>query len=235
MKLLLLLAVALLALAAPAAAQETASEERRTMTVSGEGSVFADNDVARFSLGVTTRRPTAGAALTANSTAMRRVIAAVRAQGVAEQDIRTSVVSLGRTTVRRRRSGPRRVVFVARNAVTVTVRALDSAGAIVDAAVRGGATNVSGPSFGLADPSAVYRDALALAFREARAKADRLAAEAGVRIVGVLAITEGGISTDDSDRGFDEQSGAVGGAPQTPTQPGRSRVTATVAVVFETG
>ncbi len=225
-----LLAAALVA-AAPAAAQQSGdAADERSITVAGDGSLFADNDIAIFRLGVTTRRRTASAALRANSATMRRITSAIRRQGgVLSGDLRTDVVSLDRATVRNKTH------YVARNGVAVTIRELGRAGAIVDAGVRAGATNVYGPEFGLANASAVYRDALALAFADARAKAARLAQEAGLTLGPVLRIRESG--ADD----FDEQSGSGGelreGAALTgrpPISPGRTRVFAGVTVTFAT-
>lgn len=225
------IAAAALVAAAPASAQQAQdAPEERSITVGGEGFLFADNDLATFQLGVTTRRRAAGAALRANSAAMRRIAAAVRARGVAAADIETDVVSLDRTSVRRR------TFFVARNAIAVTIRDLGDAGAVVDAAVRAGATNVYGPSFGLADREAIYRDALALAFADARAKAERLAREAGVALGPVLRIRESGVEDfGDDDEGGGRFDATLQSGGEAPISPGRSRVSAGVTVTFATG
>lgn len=227
----LLLAAALVA-AAPAAAQQSAdAADERSITVAGDGSLFADNDIAIFRLGVTTRRRTASAALRANSATMRRITSAIRAEGgVLDGDIRTDVVSLDRATVRRRTH------YVARNGVVVTIRALSRAGAIVDAGVRAGATNVYGPEFGLADASAVYRNALGLAFADARAKAGRLAQEAGLTLGPVLRIRESGVDEfGDEASGGGELREAAQLTARPPISPGRTRVSAGVTVTFATG
>lgn len=226
----LLTLAAALAAAAPASAQQAGDDAgERSITVSGDGAVFADNDIAVFRLSVTTRRRTARAALRANSRTMRRITAAVRARGVAPVDIRTDVVSLDRASVRHR------VHFVARNGVAVTIRQLARAGSIVDVGVRAGATNVYGPDFGLADPSAIYRDALALAFADARTKAERLAREAGVTLGPVLRIRESGTDDFGDDESGGGRSNLEQGSAQAPISPGRTRVFAGVTVTFATG
>lgn len=227
------LLIAALAAAPPASAQDSGdSPPERSITVSGSASLFADNDIATFSIGVTTRRSTAGAALSANSVVMRSVRGAVRNAGVEPRDLQTAVVSLSRRTVGPRKR--RRTVYVATNRVSVTIRDLDRAGEIVDAAVGAGATSVFGPDFGLADPQALYRDALSLAFADARAKAERLAREAGLTLGPALRIQESGLRED----GFDESAQADGGAGRPVQSPpisrGRSSVSADVLVVFAT-
>ncbi|HEV2813371.1 MAG TPA: SIMPL domain-containing protein [Solirubrobacteraceae bacterium] len=229
------LLIAALVAAPPAAAQQAADDRppERSITVSGAGGVFADNDIATFSLGVSTRRTSAREALRSNSFAMRRIRGAVRDVGIEPKDLETSVVSLSRRTV-----GPpkrRRTVYVARNAVTVTIRDLDRAGDVVDAAVRAGATSVFGPEFGLADPQGLYREALGLAFADARAKAERLAREAGLTLGPALRIQESGAEEFDRSQpaqGGEEESPATVGAP--PVSRGRTRITADVVVVFAT-
>lgn len=228
------LLIAALAAAPPASAQESGdSPPERSITVSGSASLFADNDVATFSLGVTTRRSTAGAALSANSIRMRSVRGAVRNAGVEPRDLETSVVSLSRRVVGPRKR--RRTVYVATNRVIATIRDLDRAGEIVDAAVGAGATSVFGPEFGLADPQALYRDALGLAFLDARAKAERLAREAGLTLGPALRIQESGLREGSFDESAQSDGGAGGRVGAPPVSRGRSRVSADVLVVFATG
>jgi len=236
-KLALLAAVTLLACTAPVAVSVAVAQQQqpspppeRGISVVGEAESFADNDVGTFRFGVSARRRTPGAALRAVGAAVQRVIGSARASGVARQDVQTDVVSLARVRVRR----TRRVEYVARNAVRVTVRQLADAGTVVDRAVGAGATGVDGPEFGVADAREIYRRTLAEAFAEARRKAERLAAEAGVALGAPLRIRESGFSEDDGGR--DE---SAAGSPQnalgevgTPVAPGRTRITAAVAVTF---
>jgi uncharacterized protein len=221
----LLALVAALAVAAPASAQESQDDRpyERSITVGGDGAMVAENDIALFRFGVTSRRRTAGGALRANSAVMRRITAAIRARGVQPADIRTDIVSLDRAVVRRRTH------YVARNGVSVTIRDLEQAGAIVDAGVRGGATNVYGPEFGVSNADALYRDALGLALADARTKAERMARESGVVLGPVLRIREGSSDFDDGNR---FASGGGDDSAQTPIAPGRSQVSASVTVTF---
>ena len=60
----------------------------------------------------------------------------------------------------------------------------------MDDAVAAGATTIQGISFRLDDPKNVEAQARQLAMTDARAKADALAAAAGVSVKGVASITE---------------------------------------------
>src|SRR4051794_9128457 len=66
----------------------------RTITVTGMGRVTLVPDVADLRLGVNITRPTAAEARDEAATAMTKVVAAIRAAGVADRDIATSTLSL---------------------------------------------------------------------------------------------------------------------------------------------
>jgi uncharacterized protein len=72
------------------------------------------------------------------------------------------------------------------------VRELGSVGEVIDGSLRAGATSLDGLAFQVADPSAPETAARTAAVADARAKADVLAAAAGIRIAGVADIVEGG-------------------------------------------
>jgi uncharacterized protein YggE len=227
----LVLALIVVAFAAsPAEAQITVHG------ISVDGAAFRQvpNDTGRFSAAVSARRQTAARALSATARATRRVLAAQRALGVARADLRTGSVTVRKVVRRDPRTG--RVHFVgydAANRVRVTVRDLSELGEAIDAAVSAGATAISSLTLFPADTQAVYREVLGEAFDDARAKAELLAARAGVTLGPALFIDEG------SDESFGESFGGGGGeavpeSDRTPVRPGTSRVEAFVSVLFET-
>jgi hypothetical protein len=232
----LVLAFALV-LASPAAAQQSEGNgTERGITVVGEATGFADNDIAQFRFGVTVRRRSATRALRAASAVQRRVIGRLRASGVAAADIQSDVISVSRTA--RPRERPRRGRFLARNAIAVTIRRVDRAGQLVATAVRAGATSVDGPRFSVSDLEGAYRRVLGLAFADARAKAERLAAEAGVALGPAVRIVERrAIESDDlfsaSSGGDDEGRALEVSAPR--VEAGRTEIEAGVVVTFATG
>src|SRR5437868_8528483 len=166
MKLLATAAIAavLLAGGAEAATAPTTS----TVTVSGTGTVTAVPDQASFSFTVQTRATTAAAALGKNATTTRAVIAAVEDAGVPEANIQTSQVSLDPVTSN---DGASIIAFTASDTIDVTKLAIAKAGAVVDAAVGAGATNVYGPSLALSSQDAIYAKALKAAVAQAKTKA----------------------------------------------------------------
>ncbi len=210
----------------------SAQAPARTISVAGDASLTAANDTARVGFGVEGRGPTALVALRRSSARLRRVISALRGLGVADRDLRTGRVSVSR---RRDRRGRKLPGYIARGGVSAVVRDVKQTGAVVETGVNSGATSVSGPTFFIDDPQALLRRALVLAFRDARSKAEELAAEAGLTLGGAVRIRESTfVGSDDDFFSDDEAGGAPESAPRpAPTRPGRSRVFGTVYVVFE--
>src|SRR5438477_929001 len=133
---LLAAAVAFAGIGAPESARSDTSPAARTISVTGSGTVTTVPNRATFSFGVVSNAKTATAALAANANDMRNVIAALIAAGVARNDIQTQGVSLSERTTD---SGDTIIGYTATNSVSATVRDLNKAGRIVDAAVAAGA------------------------------------------------------------------------------------------------
>jgi len=157
------------------------------ITVIGTGTVKTVPDEATFSLGVQSEGSTARAALAANSEQMRRLIAAVKAAGVAKEDIQTQDVSISPTYD----DGTRVSGYSARNSVSVRIRDLAKAGAVLDAATNAGANEVYGPMLDRSDREDLQAKALRSAVADARSKAEALADAADVQLGQVTAISEG--------------------------------------------
>ncbi|HWM14480.1 MAG TPA: SIMPL domain-containing protein [Gaiellaceae bacterium] len=208
------------ALAAPAAAAAGPG-----ITVVGSGSARGVPDVAEWSFGVQTSGETAAAALAANSAAMDDVVAALRDSGIDEEDLQTEQVSVYPRTSD---DGLTVVGYDASNTVRATIRDLDRAGPTVDAAVSAGANQVYGPTLTLSDSKAQYSAAVEAAFDDARARAEAIAAKAGVSLGAPVAIVEGGGGG--VTPGFDRL--AEAGAADVAVQPGTQEVGATLTVTF---
>ncbi len=205
----------------------------RTISVTGEASLTAANDTARVGFGVEGRGSTAPMALRRSSARLRKVLAALGDLGVADGDLRTRSVSVSR---RRDRRGRKLPGYIARGGVSAVVRDVKQTGTVIDTGVNAGATSVSGPDFFIDDPQALLRQALVVAFRDARSKAAELATEAGLTLGAAIRIRESSFVGSETDTGpqADSAPGEVRAGPApAPTRPGRARVFGTVYVVFE--
>nr|WP_295891165.1 SIMPL domain-containing protein [uncultured Devosia sp.] len=168
-----------------------------TITIEGHGEVMAAPDMAQINSGVTTQGATAREALDANTAAMAELIAELKAAGIEARDIQTSGFSVNPNYVytdERDANGyslpPKINGYQVANTVTVTVRDLDSLGAILDKSVTVGANTVNGVTFAVADPSALYDEARKAAFADARAKAELYATAAGAALDEIQSISE---------------------------------------------
>jgi uncharacterized protein len=163
-----------------------------TIVVSGTGRVAVDPDVAELRLGVAVSRPSVAAARAAAAETMTAIIDAVLAAGVAQRDVRTTLLSVQPRYDYRDGKAPTLVGYDLNNIVEVTVRDLAGLGAVVDGSLSAGATSLDGLSFRVDDPREAERAARTAAVAEARSRAEILAEAAGVAIAGVAGIVEGG-------------------------------------------
>ena len=195
------------------------------ITVVGSGTAKAVPDVADWSFGVQSDADTASQALNETAKATRRIIDALRDAGIAKEDLRTEQVSLYPRTSN---DGMSVIGYSASSSVHATVRQLGKAGTVVDAAVSAGANQVSGPTLRVSDSRAQYRVAADAAMDDARARAEALAAKAGVTLGAPIAIVESGSSYPgpvyDSVRAAAEST--------VPIEPGVDEISATLTVTF---
>jgi uncharacterized protein len=161
------------------------------ITVPGHGAVRVSPDVASVRFGVAIVRPTAAEARSAAASTMEAILAALTAAGVERRDLRTALVGLD--AVRDYSSGgaPRVTGYQLTNTVEATVRRIESAGELIDAALAAGATTMDSLTFGVADPAPPLDEARRAAVADARRRAETLADEAGVRLGPVVDVVEG--------------------------------------------
>ena len=223
--LLVLMIGAIAGIARPEAAGGTNDDAWQGITVTGVGHVDSRPDEAELSLGMTSKGATARAALEANGAAMRRLIDAVKAAGVAGRDIKTQDVSVSPNY----EDGGTASGYAAHNSASARIRQLERAGAVLDAAARAGATDVYGPTLSRSDREGLEAKALENAFANARKRAEALAAAAGARLGRVTAIVEG--PAGDSPPVY-AMARAKRDAAETPIEPGTEQIDASVTVTF---
>jgi uncharacterized protein YggE len=170
----------------------TPPAETGTIVVSGTGRVAVQPEVADLRLGVSISRPTVDAARGDAASTMEAILAAVDAAGVPRRDVRTSLLSVQPRYDYRDGKAPTLTGYELANIVEVTVRDLTRLAATIDGTLAAGATSMDSLSFRVADPAPAEREARVLAMTEARARAEVLAESAGLSIVGVSDIVEGG-------------------------------------------
>jgi uncharacterized protein YggE len=172
-------------LAAPPAAE-------RGIAVTGTGRVALPPDTAAIELGAEARAARLADATAEVDRAMRAVLARVKALGVGDADVRTTVYAVEPVAEARQPGDPgvRVVGYRVSNLVQVRTRDVDGVGRLVDAAVAAGANVVRHVQFTVADPADAEARARARAMQDAASKARQVAAAAGVSLGSLLSVSE---------------------------------------------
>lgn len=170
----------------PAASSTSTAVESGVFT-SGDGSVSKQPDTAFLYAGVESQQSTASGAQSDLASKAAKLIARVKALGVADKDLNTAGYSLGPTYTP---SGQTISGYRASEQLQITWHDVSNVGKALDAIVQEGrATNV-GASFGLADPKAAQAEARSLAIADARSRAQAMASAAGVRLGSVIRVSD---------------------------------------------
>ena len=176
-------ASSLLLLATGMAGAQTAESGAPGISVSAIGEVKSAPDRAEILFSVETRAATAEAASQQNATRQTAVIAALRAAGLAADEVGTVSYTLQPEMTYDEATRASRVVgYVARNSVRAEVRDIARTGRVIDAAIRAGANEVSSLQFSTSRREALRLDAIRLAVQRACREATALAAAAGATL-----------------------------------------------------
>jgi len=210
----------------------------RTITVVGQGNVTSQPDVATATVGVEVSAPTVKEATSEAADKMDEVLAALKAQGVADKDIQTSNYSI-HYDERHPMEMPAKVegnddteqsgVYRVSNMVNIKIRDLDKVAAVIDAVVEAGVNSLWGVNFAVDDTSEVEAEARAKAVSDATDRAEELAKLSNVKLGHVVEITEViGSSPFYAQKVVEFGRGGGGG----PISPGELELTTQVQVTF---
>ena len=231
--LLTALALALVALAGCGQAATTTTgtgAATNTVTASGAGTAQAVPDTAEMSFGVTTMSSNAKSALDDASKIAEQIAAAVKKQGIADEDIQTQDVSVYAQTVEQ--DGKQVVTgYQASLSVRVKVRDIAKLGEVISAANAAGANNINGPSFTIDDPAPARAKAIEEAVADARKSAEAMAEAAGKSVGDVLSMSSSDVGM--VAEAMYSQADMAGAAKNVPIEPGQLDISASVVVVFE--
>jgi uncharacterized protein len=216
---------------------------RHVIAVHGIGEVKARPDIARITLGVEEQGTEPNAAVEAMTTRMQAILEALRARGIAPEDLQTSQLSIYSEHQhhpfpppapppgpRGDKSAPEagtlaelapqhRLVYRVTNTVTVTVRKVETLGDVLSAGLAAGANHAGGVQFDLDDKRPLEDRARTLAMADAAHRAAELARLGGLKLGPIVSVAE---------------EGAGGGGPM-PMDHGHKVTRASMAVPTEEG
>jgi uncharacterized protein len=166
--------------------------EYGTLTLQGIGRVEAEPDQADITIGVETQNNQPAEALNTNAAAMRAILDEAGRGGIDKRDMRTSSLNLQPlyTSSDSGRSPPKVTGYRATNAVTLRVRDLNKLGDVISAVTKNGANQINGLTFSVSGEDAKRQEARIKAVQDAKARAEVLAREAGIRLGLVQEIEE---------------------------------------------
>jgi uncharacterized protein len=173
------------------------------ITVEGEGEAFAVPDVGEFTFSIVEKASTVAAAQESAAKKMNATLDYLKSQAIDEKDIKTVGYNVNpayewqetRCAIGVPCPGGKQVLtgYEVRQTISVKVRDTKKAGDLLSGVGSKGATELSGLSFTVEDEDKLKADARDQAIGKAKAHADALASQLGVRLVRIVNFNESGM------------------------------------------
>ncbi|ROP77059.1 hypothetical protein EDF74_2721 [Stenotrophomonas rhizophila] len=192
-------------------------------------------DVATLSAGVVTQAVDGNSAMRENATQMTKVLAAIKAAGIAERDVQTSGVNLSPQYRYADNEAPKITGYQASNTVSLKVRDIAKLGKVLDVLAAQGANQINGPQFEIDQPEPVYDEARLAALKKAQARAETYAKALGLRVRRIVSISESGGGNVRPMMMMRAAAAPMSADESTPVSPGESTVSVNLDVVFDLG
>lgn len=161
----------------------------RVLTVTGRGEIQVAPDTAVITVGVSQLRPTAGEAYNAMSQDLVKIADAIKAMGIKEDQIKTSLFTLSEEYDWTEKDGRVLKGYRASTNLSITTQELDKVAEIVQTAINAGANQMNGISFYVKDSAKLLEQVLDMAVDDAKAKAERVATRLGAKVVRVNSVS----------------------------------------------
>ena len=207
-----------------------------SVTASGEAVITVEPDQAEIDIGVVTQAKSAPEAARENSAKLARVMAEVQKIVGKGDEVKTASYAL--TPNYRYPPGGRAEItgYTATNILRIKTTNLPSVGRLIDTAMQSGANTIHRLLFTLKDEQSAQLQALREASAKAKAKAEGMASALRLKVVRILAISEGerGIRPLVMAQAGGAQVEAMAAAP-TPVEAGTIEVRSSVTLTAELG
>ncbi|HZD82764.1 MAG TPA: SIMPL domain-containing protein [Nitrososphaeraceae archaeon] len=223
---------------------ENITTNANTLSLTGTAATMVKPDKVKVSLGLETTNKTANAALAANSKLMNKVIDALKAAGVKDNETSTSSFSISPNYNYSQSSSntatTSRIIigFTAANSIQIQSTNINNTSKWIDTAIAAGANTVDRIDFILSDKKLeeTKTNLVKQAMQDARAKADIVASAAGMKVAGIRSINLNEFAIQPPfpppPIPLAKQSLAAAEARPTPIISGQQEVTTNVGVIF---
>ena len=176
---------------ATALAAEDEAEARRTITVTGVGEITVEPDVAYVNFGVTTEGKTAEEAQSENAKIFANVNKVLFEQlKIDQKDVQTVGFHVHPEYAYPKGKEPVISGYSATHSIRVTCRELERIGELLDAVSKAGANQINSVQFATEKARQYEMEAMKEAMKNAREKAEVLAAAENQTIKGVVSIAQ---------------------------------------------
>lgn len=210
--------------------------EPREITVSGEGKAYIVPDVAITTLGLTTEGTTSEEAVSQNNTKINEIIAAIKALGIEDKDIKTINYNLYPKYAYTDGRGSYINGYTLSQEINLKIRDFEKVGEVIQKATSLGANTITQLQFTVDDPEAAKNEATQQAIQKAKEKAKALAESSGLKLGKLVNVYEGGDYNPPvpiysiSEKAMDGVGGGGGSAPD--IQAGQQEITVTMNLVY---
>jgi uncharacterized protein YggE len=173
---------------------DTGINNNHTLSVTGNANANVKPDKMVLTLGVQTTNKTANTALVTNSAAMNKIVNALKAAGVKENETSTSSFSISPDYNYSQSSKTGNIGkitgFIVLNSILIESSNNKNISTWIDAALAAGANNVNNVDFTLSDNKLkeTKNSLIKEAINNARTKADIAASALGLKVVGVKSV-----------------------------------------------
>jgi len=208
---------------------------QKTISVSSEGTVKVKPDMVYINVGVQTENKSSKIAQQENATKMNKVMQVLKELKIADSDIKTSQYTIYPIETYSEKDQRSYVTgYRVINTLEITIRDISKVGAVIDAVTANEANAVSNIRFTVTDPDKYYLQALENATVKAKAKADILAKQFGIKIglPSQINETSGGYNPPVIYTRMDSVKSSVEAAPTTNISSGELEIRASVSLVY---
>lgn len=162
----------------------------KEITVSAEGQAFAKPDIALAKVGVTTEGWEVKKVVKENTEKMNAVLEEIKKLGIEEKDIQTTRYNLS-PRYEWLKEGERIFKgYVLEQEVMVKIRNLEKIGEVMEKITEKGANLIGELSFSIDDPESIREKAREEGIVKAKAKAEKIAQQTGIRLKRLINIYE---------------------------------------------
>ena len=158
-------------------------------TVTGEGSVFIQPDIAYVNAGISQNATTVKQAQTKINEVINQITSGLKTLGIDSKDIKTTSYSINPTYDWESRT-QKITGYSASTRLNIKVTDIDNVNDVIDSATSNGANQINGISFDTEDRQAAEEEARQQAIDEANQKAQTAAKAAGFRLGKIIGYSE---------------------------------------------